>query len=208
MEKTKRWRPLPWLAGTGALLALTVLAPFVMKWWTPGGMKWEELSNVSQTYSVVSIPLSGAALLGVVWSMVMQARQMRIANENEYRASHRELILMALEDPELQVCWPPPTVPATELRQRQNLYVNLILSGWRVEYLNGTSSAAATLRAAQDLMEGEIAREFWRTRRQLWATYETIRGRKGRQFVEILDEALARVDQAGPPVPPGRYYIP
>ncbi|MFD7282958.1 DUF6082 family protein [Streptomyces sp. NPDC059862] len=193
---------------TVAVVVLTILAPFVMKWWAPGGMKWEELSNVSQTYGAVSIPLSGAALFGVVWSLVMQARQMKISNEIEYRASHRDLLMRALDDPTYQFCWEPPTAPVTQERYRQQLYAKLIISDWRVEYLNGTAADDTILFWGQNGMASEIMREFWRTRSVLWATEAKTMGPKDRKFVELLDEAMRRAEAAGPAVPPDEYFLP
>lgn len=208
MGQVKLLRWLPWAGCALTLCAVTILAPFAMKWWAPAGMKWGELSDVSQTYSAVSIPLSGAALVGVVWSMVVQARQLRIANDNEMRASQRELVLLALDDPELLVCWDPPATPTTHARARQYAYYNLILSAWRVEYLNGTTPEATTLRSARVLMKGEIGREFWKTRRHGWEAYAATRGRRDRQFVRIMDEALKLAEQDGPATPPDRYFAP
>lgn len=208
MGESRLLRWLPWVAASGVLLALTILTPFILVWWSPSGLKWDRLSEISQTYSAVSILLSGAALLGVVWSLMMQARQMRIANDNELRAAHRELMMQALHDPVLQECWEPPAIRTTRERARQMLYVNLIFSGWRVDYLNGASTDAGVLRAAEILMRGEIARDFWRTRRAGWHVTANAMSRKDRRFVALLDEAVKKADQAGPPMPVEDYYLP
>ncbi|MET7696738.1 DUF6082 family protein [Streptomyces sp. NPDC005485] len=190
------------------LLAMMMLTPFALKWWAPQKLQWSHLSDVSQTYAAVSIPLSGAALLGVVWSLIMQARQLKITNDNEFRAAHRELIMQALQDPALQECWEPPAVPTTQTRARQILYINIIFSNWRVDYLNGTASEEAVQLSAQSVMKGEIAREFWQTRRALWHAWARTQGRKDRRFVEILDEALKLSDAAGPPIAARDYFTP
>ncbi|MCQ4211848.1 DUF6082 family protein [Streptomyces longispororuber] len=205
-SKLLRWTP--WAAVTAVLLALTILTPFILNRWAPGGLKWDRLADISQTYSALSAPLSGAALIAVAWSLIMQARQMRIANGNEFRAGHRELMMQALQDPSLQECWEPPVIPTTRERARQYTYVNLIISGWRVDYLNGASTDASVLVWAQTLMRGEIGREFWRTRRAGWHATASALSRKDRTFVTLLDRALESSDRAGPPTPVSEYYLP
>jgi hypothetical protein len=207
MGRFKLVRLLPWCIGSIALLAVTVLAPFIMKWWAPGGLKWGQLSDISQTYGVVSIPLSGAALIGVVWSIVLQSRQLRISSEAEWRSSYRDLTLRVLEDPSLRLCWEPPAEPVTLERMRQDAYMNAIFNSWRADHANGTMSAEGVLYYAQLVMGGEIAREFWRNHVHNWASGAETMGHRDRRFVELVSKALRQADAAGPPARPSAYFL-
>ncbi|MFI9771678.1 hypothetical protein ACIHJG_33090 [Streptomyces sp. NPDC052415] len=59
-------RALPWASGALALIGLGAATPLLLNWAAPESADWDRLSSISQTYSALSIPLSGAALLGGV----------------------------------------------------------------------------------------------------------------------------------------------
>lgn len=207
MGKSRFMRLLPWLASAVCLLVLTAIAPFIMEGWAPGGMEWGQLSDMSQTYGVVSIPLSGAALIGVVWSLVLQSRQLRISNETEWRSTYRDLTLRVLEDPSLRLCWEPPASPVSRERMRQDAYMNAIFNSWRADYVSGIMSDEGVLYNAQLVMGGEIAREFWRSHAQNWAGGAETLGRRDRRFVQLVSDALRRADASGPSAGPDTYFV-
>ncbi|WP_159083186.1 DUF6082 family protein [Streptomyces sp. P3] len=120
-----------WTATVLAAVAVLVGAPLLLGRLTPAGTNWERLSDISQTYGT---PLSIAALAGVAVSLVYQSRQTAVTYAEAQRASHRQLVIMAIDDPELMVCWEPFTVPVTALDAKQIAYTNLIVSNWSADY--------------------------------------------------------------------------
>src|SRR3954453_12429769 len=59
------------------------------------------LSNLGQSYGIVSAFLSSAALVGVVASVFYQATQTRIQGVATWRSAHTDLLKMVMEDPAL-----------------------------------------------------------------------------------------------------------
>ncbi|MEV5907537.1 DUF6082 family protein [Streptomyces chartreusis] len=206
-RRSPQW--IPWVTACSALALLTVLTPFTLAWSAPKDMEWERLSLISQTYAAVSIPLTGAALLGVVWSLALQTRQSRNDNEDRSRASMRELLLRSVEDDNLLVCWAPPASPMTREQYRQAAFINAIYNGWRTEYANGMIPDAVLYSTALRTMKGEIGRNHWKATRLL--RQEEARGSASRRhlkFVQIMDQALEQAEAEGPPVSPKDYFLP
>ncbi|WP_405808244.1 DUF6082 family protein [Streptomyces sp. NBC_00210] len=191
-----------------AIMIIAALTPFILTWWAPSGLNWAKLSDISQTYAAISIPLSGAALLGVAVSTSFQARQLRIENQERYRSAHRELLTMSLSDDQLTVCWEPPSAPISREKYRQHLFINMVISSWHAEYVTGRSGAAHIKFTAARVMRGELFREFWDLYGTVWAAEAETVGAGSIQFVDIMNEALRIAGSLGPPVSPGDYFSP
>ncbi|MFF0213294.1 DUF6082 family protein [Streptomyces vinaceus] len=80
------------------LVTLVGAGPHLLSWIAPNSLNWQELSLISQTYSAISVVISAAALLGLVVSISVQARQARLEGEQTFRAAHRELTILTLGD--------------------------------------------------------------------------------------------------------------
>ena len=64
------------IAVGAGLLSLVLFSPLLLRELTHvKGIDWQQLSNVGQTYGAASAILSGIALVGVVFSLLVQARQ-------------------------------------------------------------------------------------------------------------------------------------
>jgi hypothetical protein len=178
----------------------------LLQWAASGEKDWDELSKVSQAYGALSVLFSAAALLGVVASLAHQSRQIKIANEEAQRASHRQLLLASLEDPDLAACWEPVAV-TSPLEHKQLIFVNLIVSNWYADYRLKRINDE-TLRVVAELhFKGEAARRHWRLSAANWRSWaETLEGRRPIRFVSLLDEAYSQAVAAGPPVPHDSYY--
>jgi hypothetical protein len=85
---------------TIALLVLVVLSPLILEELGASvRINWAQLSNIGQTYGAVSALLTAMALLGVVASLFLQARDVKNSREQAWRTFHHELIRMELDDP-------------------------------------------------------------------------------------------------------------
>ncbi|MFF3888818.1 DUF6082 family protein [Streptomyces sp. NPDC001914] len=205
-RRISQWAP--WVAACTGITILTFAIPFILTLAAPNEMKWGLLSDISQTYGAVSIPLSGAALLGIAWSLILQARQLRIENADRSRSSLRELLLQSVEDPALLVCWEPPMYPMTREEYRRTAFLSAIYNGWRAEHANGMISDDILRYAAVRTMRGEAGRNHWKNTRAVWHTEASSSDRKFRRFVTIMDEALNIAEAEGPPVGLGDYFLP
>jgi len=204
-------RPVVWLVYAASLvLAVCVIAltPFALSWIAPDGRRWNELSEISQTYSIVSVPLSAAAVLGVVVSLSYQARQVRLQSEGNDRSTHREMILMALHDPDLALCLEPPPVPMTAQRRRQHMYLNLFFSYWHSQYIVGHMGREEVRAIVSEFFRGELPREFWRLHAPGWRAVEGAAGGENIEFVRLIDRLYDEATAEGPGIPVSDYYIP
>ncbi|MCX4615914.1 MULTISPECIES: DUF6082 family protein [Streptomyces] len=201
-----RW--LGWVIA-GCLTALLFsLTPLLLTWLAPAGMDWSKLSAISQTYAAASIPMSAAALLGVVASLAYQGRQLKTENEEANRSAHRELILLSLNDEQLAECWEPPHAPITRKRYRQYTYINVILRSWHSEFLLKRLSVAHLQLISDRVMQGEIFREYWAAYRVGWREEARATGAASMRFVDKIDDAFQRAELDGPPVSFNDYFMP
>lgn len=199
-------RELIWVLIGLTILAVIMGTPFLLRSIAPGGMDWGELSDISQTYGALSVLFSDAALLGVIASLVYQGRQSGLESEEAKRAVHRELLQMAMNDPELIPCWDPLAQPVTATQWKQLVYVNLIFNAWYADYRIGRYGEAMARVILATHFRGELARLHWgrfaSDWRQLSAAEDT---RRGARFIELADEVYRQAVAAGPAVPVSAY---
>lgn len=210
MRKSTLRRVLAWSTLMTTALFAIIGAPFLLRWLAPAGMDWSELSDISQTYAVISVPLSALALVGAVASLIYQARQARVSQEEAASTVHRELLSRALDDPDLSMCWGPLTSQQiTSARTKQFTYINMIISFWHSDYiLTGWRADDEALRfLAGKLFNGEVGREFWALFADDWRI-GLADARRSRRFLDILDEAHERAVASGPAVSASDFYQP
>lgn len=197
-------------SGAGLVALIAILStPLLLERAAPAGKDWNRLSDVSQTYGAASVFFSAAALLGVVASIAYQARQTSIANQEAQRASHRQLLLVALEHPELRVCWEPMDGVRSESQARKVLYTNLIVSNWSADYRLRRANEQAARVQLEIHFQGEAARDHWVVCAATWRRYATAEGDgRGLRFVELMDEMYEQALVAGPAVPSASYLTP
>ncbi|MFC8363000.1 DUF6082 family protein [Streptomyces griseorubiginosus] len=168
---------------------------------------WQSLGAASQAYGALSVIFSGAALIGVAASLIYQARQTGIANEESQRAAYRQLLLTALEYPELMVCWAPPVTRRSANSAKRLLFTHLIVTQWHTEYLLGRANDLVIQRLLERHFQGECAREHWVERSVLWRDVVEAGGNvRAVKFADLMDEALQRAVHSGPPVPSAAYF--
>ncbi|MFD4563204.1 DUF6082 family protein [Streptomyces sp. NPDC058467] len=193
-----------WTAAGLAIAAVTAVAPLVLEAAAPAGTNWGTLSDVSQTYSAT---LSAAALLGVVVSLAHQSRQTAIANEEAQRASHRQLVVMSLSDPDLIVCWERIPNAASPLEAKQIGFTNLIISNWSADYLLKRFNDDALRVLLREHFRGEIARKHWQNGGSQWRQFaEALGDSRGIRFASLVDEVYTQAVSEGPPIPPSAYF--
>jgi hypothetical protein len=180
---------------------LVALSPFGLRAWTPQSGDWEQLSWIGQTYGAASALLAVLALIGVSVSLVLQAREAKAAREQTVRAVHTDLLRMAMEDQVYRRAWGPYFAAGDSDRQRQHMYVNLIISNWQMRWDLRDISEQHLRATAHVLLSGEAGQRFWAEGREL--RLRVVGSRRERRFHQILDEEYqhARHDPARPPAP-------
>ncbi|MET9860716.1 DUF6082 family protein [Streptomyces smyrnaeus] len=196
-----------WSALVLALGAGLLGTPFVLRAIAPDGVDWSELSDVSQTYSAVSVLISAAALAGVVASLVYQARQTQTAQEEASRSTHRELVVLSLTDPVLQSCWEPPKEPVTPDEWRRLAFTNMIVTWWENSFRLGHLTEEQLRLMLMEHFRGAPARAHWAQAREGWLQHADAGGsRRARRFPRLADQCYLAAVEAGAAVHPEDYF--
>jgi Family of unknown function (DUF6082) len=177
-----------------AIIGLVILSPFALNELTHSGRNWSQLSNIGQTYGAVSALLSSLALVGVVISLLYQARDSRVAHEEATRTLQHELLKIELEDPVLMTAGGAPwglPISSDFTSIRQFLFVQMWISFLAGNYAIGESSEAGVRHiAANELFRSKAGRSYWEAVGQ--SQLDISRGRS-KHFFQILDEEYKKV---------------
>lgn len=140
--------------------------------------------------AVVSTLISAVALAGVVLSLLLQSRQVRISQLQTARFAQLELMKMGLDH---------PGMAAAALGQPDaELYSKQIFFNWHIRYLELAFDIKAvseeTVRAgAAELFEVELVREWWSWNRVYYQRLSA--SRRVRKFFTIVDSEFQRISQ-------------
>ncbi|MBB4930005.1 putative membrane protein [Lipingzhangella halophila] len=188
-------------------VVLVAASPLALGLFGGASNEWERLSFIGQTYGAVSALIAAFALVGIILTLVYQARDTRRAIEETRRQAMSDLLRMAMEDPDLDACWGP--VPADEdpRVRKQQLYTNMIISQWSSAFETGALPESRLRAVAAEMFQGEVGYSYWTQARE--APSMTEGTRREQRFVEILDEVYqqtpaprAQVSQAEAPPQP------
>lgn len=140
-------------------------------------------------------------------SLVYQARQTKIANQEAQRSSHRQLLMYALDRPEFLVCWEPVSSMPSEVEMQRLLFTNMIISNWSSDYeLRRWNDQEARVQLGIHF-QGTVARAHWEKAASSWRHVAEASGDTRRiRFVDLVDESYAEATAAGPGVPPEAYF--
>jgi hypothetical protein len=185
------------------LLGLVIVSPLALKeLGLLHGMNWFQLSSIGQTYGAASALLTGLALIGVVGSMIYQARAIQSTVEQSSREHHFRLVEMAMNDPLYQLAWGSELAIRLGDRDtyRQQVYVNLIISYWERDYIQGDVPEHALRIYLTSFFGGEAGRTWWAKVRNLRLI--AAKNRKARRFVKIVDQEYRKAVRSGPATVP------
>lgn len=193
------------LAAAAGVLGLVLLSPLLMRQLgTLQGVDWARLSNIGQTYGAASAILSALALGAVAVSLLVQTRQARVQQIQAVRGFHLELLRLTLDDPPVYMpCWGWSLDIAEETRNRQQIFTIMMMNHEVTGYAVGVVSESS-LRGVflADMFQSEVGRQYWNHARSVW-TLELSESRRGRRFVQIVEEEYNRAVAAGPALTTG-----
>lgn len=167
-------------------VGLIAASPAVLELYGGDTSEWERLSFIGQTYGAASAVLAVLAVIGVVVTLRLQAREAKLAREEARRQAIADLLKMAMDDPDLSECWGPTGLSDPPKVQRQQIYVNLIVSEWRQSYESKALPERRLRRIANEMFQAEPGRGYWRAARE--NRLSTSGSSAERRFHEILDE--------------------
>jgi hypothetical protein len=153
------------------------------------------LGNLGQAYGAVSAFLSVVALCAVAGSLFYQARQDRILRADVLRQGQRQLLALAIAEPDVFVpCIRDAEIFGTAQEARRYYFTTLWLAYCRQGYENGELDRES-LRAefAADMFTSPVARLLWKKRKNIF------RQEQGDlplgDFLEIFDTEYLRVER-------------
>lgn len=191
----RRLRTLSLILITLVAIGLIGASPWALRAFDGPTTRWERLSFIGQTYGAASALVAAIALVGIVITLVFQARETKIAREEARRIAIAELLKMAMDDPDLDEAWGP--VPADEDRKarRQLMYINMIISEWQMSFETKALPETRLRAISREMFSGRPGRAYWGEARQ--TRISTSETKRARRFHQILDEEYRRA-----PAPP------
>jgi hypothetical protein len=181
-----------------ATLAAVLLSPLGLRWLGHrSGYDWSVLGNVGQAYGAASAILAALALIGVVGSLLLQAREAKANREQTLRSLHADLLMTAIEKPEFLPCWGPVGDTTDPEWVRKHIYTNLIVSHWQLMWELGALTEAHLEVLLEQFFAGAVGRRFWSEARGPRLKAET--SRRARRFTRTVDRIYVDALASGPP---------
>ncbi|MFI9593703.1 DUF6082 family protein [Nonomuraea sp. NPDC052265] len=193
------WVTILLLLSVVAAAGLVVASPFFLAALGRSRGDWSVLGDIGQTYGAASAILAVLALIGVAFSLVLQAREAKSAREQALRTLHGDLMKMAMDDPVYRACWGAFFASGDEEGQRAHLYVNMILNHWLLMWELRSITEAHLREVAATVLAGPIGGGFWRQVRALRMT--SAGSRRERRFNLIIDDVYSEVTEGGAAAP-------
>jgi hypothetical protein len=165
------------------LIVGIIFSPIALQHLAAHRFNWAQLSNVGQSYGAASAILSALAIIGVSFTLIVQARQSKENRTYYIREMHTDLLRIGMADERLLEAWGNIRVPDGFDRDLA-VYVNLILNYFSSLYETGTASSEEIRQHASIIFDGAVGREYWKANRHIWLGYG--RGRR-KQLAEIIE---------------------
>ena len=146
------------------------------------------MSDAVTVISAISVLVSSVALVGVVLSLVLQARQLRVMRYETAKTLQSDYIRMIIDYPESYV--DPEDEFADEAGQlRKRVLMNWSLKQLETGYAIGVVNETSIRDEAAAMFVSSFRRDYWeRFGSQAYAA--AANGRARRRFVKIIDEVF------------------
>ncbi|MEU6787894.1 DUF6082 family protein [Nonomuraea angiospora] len=184
-QRTSRFLALLLMLIALACAAATLLSPLLLDLLVPAGSRWQQLSDIGQTYGAASAVLSAFALVAIGVSLFLQAREMRFSRQDAERSHHFQLMQLLIENPALSRGL---GISRTGLDPQVHIYLNLLLSYWEMLFITGEMPEPVLVEYARaDIFGTQSGKHFWeatREHRRLVA-----KSRQAERFVSVIDLA-------------------
>lgn len=126
------------------------------------------------SFGVFSSLFSGLALIGLLYTIHQQGEELKLQRQEmksqrdemsktvatQIRQLHVELLKMAVENPDLQKVWEQEG-EVKEISFKQNTYINLIVSHWEMQYINGMTPREQIGEMLDTYMQRSYFQKFW-----------------------------------------------
>ncbi|MEU5863483.1 DUF6082 family protein [Nonomuraea sp. NPDC047529] len=159
--------------------------------------EWAVLSEIGQAYGPASALLAALSLLGVAYSLIVQARTAGIMAQDSMRTMHLDLILRSIDRPALSQAhggqW---SGPEDDFDTQIKVMANAWTSYWFGMHASGVMDDNLLRTVARNYFRGEAGRAHWRA--NAYGYRVDTQGRRKRTFCRIMDEELIRAEPVKP----------
>jgi hypothetical protein len=181
----------PLLIAIAALAAVFAIAasPFLLVVWEkPKSIDWNRLGEIGQAYDGTSAMLSAIALLGVVASLVIQARQNR--NDRVQHSLDRQFSLLSLVLERPGLYGPLAGWPHEDDRARQYIFMSMWMNVLQMRFEMNTQTEAEVRKEIQMAFTSDLGRQWWQAE-QSWWNAQHATNKVGRIFDKMMHEEYA-----------------
>ena len=174
MTRGLRWRLVRVAVLCGVLLgsvALILVSPLLFGVIGKGTMRWSHLGDVGQAYGGIGAVLSGLALAGIIFSILLQRRQADADRILSVRKQHFDLVRLGIEEPEL--LGRTSNAQADRKTLLFQAHANLWVAHWAMLWdLRHCDEKQLRALAAQ-FFDAGTARNWWHRYGAAWSTVDT-----------------------------------
>jgi hypothetical protein len=163
---------------------------------------WHQLSEVGQAYGGVSAMLSGLAFCGIAGSLLLQWRQVRLAQMMMLRERHFELVKLGLDDSNLRF---PSLSEKSEAESRRWIVRNLWVAHWLMLWDMGSLTPPRLRMNFDDIFREDEAVQWWTAYGSFWIDNPR---RHHRTFLAVANEAYRQATGANPGSQEGHVEAP
>jgi hypothetical protein len=158
-------------------------------------LRWDRLTEIGQSYTGVAALLSGAALIGIAYSIRLQTQQIAITRSQAVREMQFSILRLAMEDPSLSMIW-LPDAEADPAEYRRRLFRTQMIRYLEFAYISGEISESR-LRGTlvNEVFVSSGTRTQWAVARSLWLPDQPGM-QANRRFLKIMDESCAEAEES------------
>lgn len=184
--------------GVAFTVVLVIVSPIVLVLVDKvPGVNWPRLAEIGQTYGAASALFAALALFGVAGSLVVQGRQVRLAQVQAARSLQVELMKMAMDDSDLTPLW-AYSAQGDQSRARRSMFLQLTFKYFEMLYTTGlvdSQSLRNTMRYR--FMNAEV-RTYWQRVHEIYRQ-EAVNAAE-RRFVNLVQDEWRQAASGSAPV--------
>jgi hypothetical protein len=158
------------------------------------------------SFGIFSSLFSGLALIGLLYTIHQQGEELKLQREEmksqrgemsktvatQIRQLHIELLKMAVEHPDLQEVWEEEGL-IEKISFKQNTYMNLIVSHWEMQHINGMVPREQVEEMLDTYMQRSYFQKFWANSGKYRDRYAKKAALKEeREFFEMVNSAYKK----------------
>jgi uncharacterized membrane protein YqjE len=180
----------------GLTLILLIFLPVPLLFLSQLDVDWDRLSAIGQSYTAGATLLSGAALIGIVWSLRLQIRQTSILHDQAVRQFQNDLLEYAMSDPLYASVIPANLDSASEDQFRRHVFTTRWLRYYEFLYLSNEMPVTSMEVELSEFFAVPDNRTWWQMGRHRWFSKVAPISTRRREFVELVEREYIRAAES------------